>query len=68
MWDWRSSRTSLGATPKEGQSSGRKGDWTGATGDPWWGGWCAPLSHGSNSPAGVLELASISGTEDSPGF
>ena len=28
-------RTSLGATSKEGQSSGRKGDWTGATGDPW---------------------------------
>ena len=37
MWGWRSSRTSLGATSKEGQSSGRKGDWTGATGDPWWG-------------------------------
>lgn len=65
MWGRRSSRTSLGAKPKEGQSRGRKGTWTGVE-TP--GGGLVYLFPMAVTQAGVLELASVSGTEDSPGF
>lgn len=67
MWGRRSSRTSLGAKPKEGQSRGRKGDWTGVE-TPGGGVGVYLFPMAVTVRPGVLELASVSGTEDSPGF